>query len=79
MNAHSTPEASPQYPHPLPDSGSRASEWVLDTMFGPSKPGAWLAVVHNVDDGSRWEGGRYLDLKASIETAPTRGTISASR
>ena len=73
MNAHSTPEASPQYPHPLPDSGPRCAEWALDTLFGSRKPGAWLTVVHNVDDGSQWEGGRYLDLKAALETAPNAG------
>ena len=61
------------YPHPLPDSGPRASEWMLDTLFGALKPGAWLAFVHNVDDGSQWEGGRYLDLSAALKTEPNAG------
>ena len=73
MNAHSTPEASPQYPHPLPDGGLRCAEWALDTLFGPRKPGAWITVVRDVDIKGQWTGGRYSALGAALKASPNAG------
>ncbi len=73
MNAHIKPDASPQYPHSLPDSGPRCAEWVLDTVFGPQKPGAWITVVRDVDIKGQWTGGRYSALGAALKASPNAG------
>jgi hypothetical protein len=58
------------YPHPLPDRGPRATQWVLDTLFHPQRvKDAWVAIVGDVNDRAAWAGGRYGDLSETLHAA----------
>ena len=61
------------FPQALPVSGVDASEWVLDTLFGPRKADAWIAAVQEPSNGAQWEGGRYSDLSTALRTAKGSG------
>jgi hypothetical protein len=55
----------PAFQQPLPASGSDATEWALDTLFGSHKPEAWIAAVTDPDKASDWQGARYKALANS--------------
>jgi hypothetical protein len=55
----------PAFQQPLPASGSDATEWALDTLFGVHKPEAWIAAVTDPDKAGDWQGSRYKALANS--------------
>ena len=63
----------PAFLQTLPSSGVAASEWALDTLFGPRKPDAWIAVVQDPLNQPQWAGGRYSDLGTALRTATGSG------
>jgi hypothetical protein len=75
IDAPQEPPTEPQealplgYGHPLPDRGPRATQWVLDALFGERASEAWVAVVRDVVNREQWAGGRYGDLSAALHAA----------
>src|SRR5262252_5146544 len=55
-------EARP-YPQSLPASGAEACRWLLETMFAGMAGKAWVTLVHDVEAGSQWQGGRLKETK----------------